>query len=78
MLLFKSNYMSDVIFRERDSFSLAIGPYYARGTLLLPLTDALRKLIPASIEVTDDMTNGKRLFKRLPPLVLLEGLLALA
>jgi hypothetical protein len=46
--------------------------------LLLPLTDALRKLIPASIEVTDDMTNGKRLFKRLPPVVLLEGLLALA
>jgi hypothetical protein len=75
MLLFKSNYMSDVNIREGDSFSLAIGP---RGTLLLPLTDALRKLIPASIEVTDDMTNGKRLFKRLPPLVLLEGLLALA
>ena len=45
---------------------------------MLPLTDALRKLIPAFIEVTDDMTNGKRLFKCLPPVVLLEELLALA
>ena len=57
--------------REGDSFSLAIGPYYRRKKyLLLPLTDALRKLIPASIEVTADMTNGKRLFKSLPPFVL--------
>ena len=47
---------------------------------MLPLTDALRKLILASIKVTDDMTNAERLFKLSPPLVLwsLEGLLALA
>jgi hypothetical protein len=47
---------------------------------LLPLADALRKLILESIKVTDDMTNAERLFKLSPPLVLwsLEGLLALA